>query len=79
MYAIRSYYEPSFEGVKEHFNEKWDELLYKKQTKWELEQIEAERKKFCEELYKRIDELKKLKEALEPFTKELGRLRNNFV
>lgn len=65
---------PSFESVKEHFNEKWDELLYKKQTKWELEQIEAERKKFCEELYKRIDELKKLKEAIEPFTRELGRL-----
>jgi uncharacterized protein with von Willebrand factor type A (vWA) domain len=65
---------PSFESVKEHLNEKWDELLYKKQTKWELEQIEAERKKFCEELYKRIEELKKLQEALEPFTKELGRL-----
>lgn len=65
---------PSFESVKEHFNEKWDELLYKKQTKWELEQIEEQRKKFCEELYKRIEELKKLQEALEPFTKELGRL-----
>ncbi len=65
---------PSFESVKEHFNEKWDELLYKKHTKWELEQIETERKKFCEELYKRIEELKKLQEALEPFTKELGRL-----
>ena len=65
---------PSFESVKEHFNEKWDELLYKKQTKWELDQIEEQRKKFCEELYKRIDELKKLQEALEPFTKELGRL-----
>lgn len=65
---------PSFESVKEHFNEKWDELLYKKHTKRELEQIETERKKFCEELYKRIEELKKLQEALEPFTKELGRL-----
>ena len=65
---------PGFESVKEHFSEKWDELLYKKQTNWELEQIDAERKKFCEELYKRIDELKKLQEALEPFTKELGRL-----
>jgi uncharacterized protein with von Willebrand factor type A (vWA) domain len=65
---------PSFESVKEHFNEKWEELLYKKQTKWELDQIEEQRKKFCEELYKRIEELKKLQEALEPFTKELGRL-----
>jgi len=65
---------PSFESVKEHFNEKWDELLYKKQIKWELDQIEEQRKKFCEELYKRVEELKKLQEALEPFTKELGRL-----
>jgi uncharacterized protein with von Willebrand factor type A (vWA) domain len=65
---------PSFESVKEHFIEKWDELLYKKQTKWELDLIEEQRKKFTEELYKQIEELKKLQEALEPFTKELGRL-----
>lgn len=65
---------PNFESVKEHFFEKWDELLFKKQTKWELEQIDKERKKFCEELYKRIDELKRLQKALEPFTNELGRL-----
>lgn len=65
---------PSFESVKEHFTEKWNELLFKKQTKWELEIIEEQRKKFCEELYKQIEELKKLQEALEPFTNELGRL-----
>ncbi len=65
---------PSFESVKEHFTEKWDELLFKKKTKWELEIIEEQRKKFCEELYKQIEELKKLQEALEPFTNELGRL-----
>jgi uncharacterized protein with von Willebrand factor type A (vWA) domain len=67
-------YKPSFESVKEHFIEKWDELLYKKITKWELDLIEEQRKKFTEELYKQIEELKKLQEALEPFTKELGRL-----
>ena len=65
---------PSFESVKEHFTEKWDELLFKKKTKWELEIIEEQRKKFCEGLYKQIEELKKLQEALEPFTNELGRL-----
>jgi uncharacterized protein with von Willebrand factor type A (vWA) domain len=65
---------PSFESVKEHFIEKWDGLLYKKQTKWELGIIEEQRKKFCEELYKQIEELKKLQEVLEPFVKELGRL-----
>ncbi|KAF0204715.1 MAG: hypothetical protein FD170_140 [Bacteroidetes bacterium] len=65
---------PSFESVKEHFTEKWVELLLKRQTKWGLELIDEARKKFCEELYKRIEELKKLQEGLEPFTKELGRL-----
>jgi uncharacterized protein with von Willebrand factor type A (vWA) domain len=65
---------PSFESVKEHFNEKWNELLFKKQTKWELDLIEEQRKKFTEELYKQIEELKKLQEVLEPFTNELGRL-----
>jgi len=67
-------YSPSFESVKEHFTEKWDNLLLKKKTKWELEIIEEQRKKFCEDLYKQIDELKKFQEALEPFTAELGRL-----
>ncbi|MDR0833446.1 MAG: VWA domain-containing protein [Candidatus Symbiothrix sp.] len=64
----------SFDSVKEHFTEKWGELLFKKQTQWELEIIDRERKKFCEEFYKQIEELKKLQEALEPFTNELGRL-----
>ena len=63
-----------FEGVKEHFTDKWAELLYKKQTDWELSIIDEQRKKFCEELYKRIEELKKLQEALSPFINELGRL-----
>lgn len=65
---------PKFESVKEHFTDKWNELLFRKQTKWELDLIEKQRKKFCEELYKQIEELKKLQEALEPFTNELGRL-----
>ncbi|GIW50645.1 MAG: hypothetical protein KatS3mg080_1256 [Anoxybacillus sp.] len=64
----------SFESVKEHLTDKWSQLLFKKQTQFELEIIERSRKKFCEELYKRIEELKKLQELLEPFTNELGRL-----
>ena len=64
----------NFESVKEHFIEKWHELLFKKQTKWELELIEKQREKFCEALYKQIEELKKLQEALQQFTNELGRL-----
>jgi uncharacterized protein with von Willebrand factor type A (vWA) domain len=64
----------SFQSVKEHFTEKWEELLTKKQIAWELEIIERERKKFCEELYRKIEELKKLQKILEPFTSEVGRL-----
>ncbi len=64
----------SFESLKEHFTDKWQQLLFKKQTAFELEIIERSRKKFCEELYRRIEELKKLQELLEPFTNELGRL-----
>ncbi|GAB4346984.1 MAG: ATPase RavA stimulator ViaA [Flammeovirgaceae bacterium] len=66
--------EINFESVKEHFIESWEDVLMTKQTKWEIEQIEKERKKFCEELYKKIEELIKLQEVLEPFIQELGRL-----
>jgi uncharacterized protein with von Willebrand factor type A (vWA) domain len=64
----------SFQSVKEHFTEKWEKLLTQKQIQWELEQIEKERKKFCEELYKQIEELKKLQEILEPFVGRISGL-----
>jgi uncharacterized protein with von Willebrand factor type A (vWA) domain len=64
----------SFESVKEHLTEKWDNLLFAKQTQWELNIIDNWRRKVAEELYKRIEELKKLQELIEPFTNELGRL-----
>jgi len=64
----------SFDSVREHFTNKWGGLLLKKKLKWELDIIEEQRKIFCEELYKRIEQLKKLQELLEPFTGELGRL-----
>jgi len=66
--------ERSFESVKEHLTDKWEQVLFAKQTDWELSIIDKWRKKFTEELYKRIEELKKLQQLLEPFTKELGRL-----
>jgi len=64
----------SFQSVKEHFTDKWDGLLSQKKMKWELDIIEKQRKKFCEELYKQIEQLKKLQELLEPFMGEMGRL-----
>ena len=64
----------SFESVKEHLTEKWEQLLFAKQTDWELSIIEKWRKEFTKQLYKQIEELKKLQQLLEPFTNELGRL-----
>jgi uncharacterized protein with von Willebrand factor type A (vWA) domain len=64
----------SFDSVREHFTDKWGGLLFQKKLQWELDIIEEQRKKFCEELYKQIEQLKKLQELLEPFTGELGRL-----
>ena len=65
---------PSFESVREHFTEKWSELLLKEQTRWELNFIDQQRRIFCETLYKQIDQLKTIQQLLEPFTSELGRL-----
>jgi len=64
----------SFISVKEHLTEKWQQYLFTKQTKWELSIIDKWRAKFTQDLYNRIEELKKLQQILEPFTSELGRL-----
>ncbi|MDR0475241.1 MAG: VWA domain-containing protein [Treponema sp.] len=64
----------SFQSVKEHFTDKWSGLIFQKKLKWELDIIEEQRKKFCDDLYKQIEQLKKLQELLEPFMGELGRL-----
>jgi uncharacterized protein with von Willebrand factor type A (vWA) domain len=63
-----------FVAVKEHFIENMEKRLKEKQLKWELDFIEEQRMKFCEDLYRRIEELKKLRKVLEPFGNELGRL-----
>jgi len=64
----------SFQSVKERFTDKWGGLLFQKKLKWELDVIEEQRRKYCDELYAQIEQLKKLQELLEPFMGELGRL-----
>jgi len=64
----------SFESIKEHLADGWRSLLFNKQTAFELSIIDQWRKKITEDLYKRIEELKKLQDILEPITGELGRL-----
>ncbi len=54
-----------------------DELkkeLSHRQTNWELKQIEEQRKKFLEELYKKIEQFNKLKDLMKSMTKGYGRL-----
>jgi uncharacterized protein with von Willebrand factor type A (vWA) domain len=64
----------SFDSIKSHLLDRWQALLTQKELVHQLELIEKERAKFVKDLYARAEELKKLKEALEPFTQELGRL-----
>lgn len=64
----------SFEGVKEHFTEKWRDLLDQKQRDWEEEQIEEHRKTYCETLYQHIEEIRALEELFDPYPGEPARL-----
>lgn len=48
--------------------------LVDRKNKWEQDQIEASRKRFLEELYKKIQNFKKLESLLSPFINDLGRL-----
>jgi len=64
----------SFEDLKNYFFDKWGGLLKQKQIQRELEIIDEQRRLFFQELYKRLEDLKKLRQILDPFTGELGRL-----
>lgn len=64
----------TFPSLKTHLTDRWKALLQKKELAWQLDQIEKARAKFVKDLYRRIEEIKKLQEALEPFNQQLGRL-----
>lgn len=63
-----------FDSIKEVLINQWQSLLIKKYIFWELQLIDEERKKFIEEFYLQIENLKKIKAILEPFSAILGRL-----
>ncbi|WP_245534344.1 VWA domain-containing protein [Treponema saccharophilum] len=48
--------------------------LIDRKNKWEMERIDALRKQFLEELYKKIEKFMRLEKLLSPFIKDLGRL-----
>lgn len=51
-----------------------EQSLVDRKNKWEQDQIEASRKRFLEDLFKKIQNFKKLESLLSPFIKDLGRL-----
>lgn len=61
-------------ALHKNFLKDWEKQLFEKHHKFELEAIDNARKNFMEQLYKKVSEFNKLKEMLEPFTKDLGRM-----
>ena len=51
-----------------------EKSLQERYIAWQLKEIDKKRKKYLEELYKKIEQFKKLKDKLSPIIKEFGRL-----
>jgi uncharacterized protein with von Willebrand factor type A (vWA) domain/uncharacterized protein with HEPN domain len=60
--------------LQKNFLKDWETQLLKKKQAYELEQIKKAREELIKELYKKINNFNTLRELLEPFTKDLGRL-----
>lgn len=61
-------------AFKQKILEEWEQLIKKKEDMFHLQLIDQERKRACEELYKKIEQFKKLQKVLTPFTDQMGRL-----
>ena len=64
------------EALRRNFIADMEKNLIERKTKWEQERIDAMRKQFLEELYKKIQNFMRLEKLLTPFTKNFGRLWN---
>jgi len=62
------------EILHKNFLKDWETTLFSRKHKFVLETIDNARNEFVEQLYKKVDDFNKLKDILEPFTKDLGRL-----
>ena len=62
------------EALRRNFIADMEKNLIERKTKWEQERIDAMRKQFLEELYKKIQNFMRLEKLLTPFTKNFGRL-----
>jgi uncharacterized protein with von Willebrand factor type A (vWA) domain len=72
--GTQKYIRKDFDSIRNHLVDRWEGLLAEKALQWRLAEIDALRKPFVEELYKRLEELKRLQEALSPIAQHLGRL-----
>ncbi|MGP1432325.1 VWA domain-containing protein [Treponema sp.] len=62
------------EALRRNFIADMEKNLIERKTKWEQERIDAMRKQFLEELYKKIQNFMRFEKLLTPFTKNFGRL-----
>ena len=62
------------EALRRNFIADMEKNLIERKIKWEQERIDAMRKQFLEELYKKIQNFMRLEKLLSPFTKNFGRL-----
>ena len=63
-----------FEILSRNLKSDLQKSLTERYTAWQLEQIDKKRRAYLEELYKKIEQFKKLEELLNPFIKKFGRL-----
>ncbi|MBQ3779576.1 MAG: VWA domain-containing protein [Fibrobacter sp.] len=64
------------EVLRRNFISDMEKSLIDRKNKWEQERIDEMRKTFLEELYKKIQNFKRLEKLLSPFIKDFGRLWN---
>ena len=62
------------EALRRNFIADLEKNLVERKNKWEQERIDALRKKFLEEMYKKIQNFIRLEKLVSPFIKALGRL-----
>jgi uncharacterized protein with von Willebrand factor type A (vWA) domain len=63
-----------FEILSRNLKSDLQKSLTERYTAWQLEQIDKKRRAYLAELYKKIEQFKKLEELLNPFIKKFGRL-----
>lgn len=62
------------EALRQNFLKDWEKNIFDKKHKFELDEIDNARKTFMQSLYEKVTQFNQLKELLEPFTRDLGRL-----